>query len=96
VGEAGVGMLRSRVSTVIRSPRRVARASSLGEISGSAVASASVRPAYGTLSLNPFGLDIVLWDPGSLTVGATVPLILRFRHADQVTVDATATPPGTP
>ena len=53
-------------------------------------------PAHGTLSLNPFGLDIVLWDPGSITVGATGPLILRFRHADHVTVDATVTPPGTP
>jgi copper(I)-binding protein len=53
-------------------------------------------PAHGTLSLNPFGLDIVLRDPGSLTIGATVPLILTFRYADRVTVYATVTPPGTP
>jgi Cu+-exporting ATPase len=53
-------------------------------------------PAHGTLSLNPFGLDIVLQDPGSLTVGATVPLVLTFRHAGRVTVYAAVTPPGTP
>jgi copper(I)-binding protein len=53
-------------------------------------------PARGTLSLSPFGLDIVLLDPGSLTVGASVPLVLSFRHAGQVTVYATVTPPGTP
>jgi copper(I)-binding protein len=53
-------------------------------------------PAHGTLSLSPFGLDIVLQDPGSLTVGASVPLVLTFRHAGRVTVDATVTPPGTP
>lgn len=53
-------------------------------------------PAHATLSLNPFGLDIVLQDPGSLTVGAIVPLVLTFRHAGPVTVYATVTPPGTP
>jgi copper(I)-binding protein len=53
-------------------------------------------PAHATLSLNPFGLDIVLQDPGSLTVGGSVPLILTFRHAGRVTVYATVTPPGTP
>jgi copper(I)-binding protein len=53
-------------------------------------------PAHGTLSLSPLGLDIVLQDPGSLTVGGTVPLVLTFRHAGRVTVYATVTPPGTP
>jgi copper(I)-binding protein len=53
-------------------------------------------PAHGTLSLNPFGIDIVLQDPGPLAVGATVPLVLTFRHAGRVTVDASVTPPGTP
>jgi copper(I)-binding protein len=53
-------------------------------------------PAHGTLSLNPFGLDIVLQNPGSLTVGGSVPLILTFRHSGRVTVYATVTPPGTP
>jgi copper(I)-binding protein len=53
-------------------------------------------PAHATLSLNPFGPDIVLQDPHSLTVGASVPLILTFRHGGRVTVYATVTPPGTP
>jgi copper(I)-binding protein len=53
-------------------------------------------PAHGTLSLSPFGLDIVLQDPGSLTVGATVPLVLTFRHTGRITVYAAVTPPGTP
>ena len=53
-------------------------------------------PAHGTLSLSPFGLDIVLQDPGSLTVGGSVPLVLTFRHGGRVTVYATVTPPGTP
>ncbi len=53
-------------------------------------------PAHATLSLSPFGLDIVLLDPGPLSVGATVPLVLTFRNAGRVTVDAAVTPPGTP
>jgi copper(I)-binding protein len=53
-------------------------------------------PAHATLSLNPFGPDIVLQDPRSLTVGGSVPLILTFRHAGRITVYATVTPPGTP
>ncbi len=53
-------------------------------------------PGHGTLSLNPLGVDIVLQDPRSLTVGGSVPLIMTFRHAGRVTVYATITPPGTP
>jgi copper chaperone CopZ len=53
-------------------------------------------PAHGTVSLSPFGLDVVLQDPGSLTVGARVPLVLTFRRAGRVTVYATVTPPSTP
>jgi copper(I)-binding protein len=53
-------------------------------------------PAHETLSLSPFGLDIVLQDPRSLAIGASVPLVLTFRHAGKVTVYATVTPPGTP
>jgi copper(I)-binding protein len=68
-----------------------------GSAAGSGIAVSQVAiPAHGTLSLSPFGLDIVLADPGSLTVGASVPLVLTFRHAGQVTVYATVTPPGTP
>ena len=55
-----------------------------------------VIPAHGTLSLSPFGLDIVLRDPGSLTVGATVPLVLTFRHAGRVTVYPAVAQPDTP
>jgi copper(I)-binding protein len=62
---------------------------------GTAVRSLAI-PAHSTLSLSPFGLDIVLLDPGPLTVGATVPLVLTFRNAGRVTVDAAVTPPGTP
>jgi copper(I)-binding protein len=53
-------------------------------------------PAHGTLSLSPFGVDIVLRHPRSLTVGDSVPLVLTFQHAGRVTVYATITPPGTP
>jgi len=68
-----------------------------GSAAGSGIAVRQVPiPAHGTLSLSPFGLDIVLLAPDSLTVGASVPLVLTFRHAGQVTVDATVTPPGTP
>jgi copper(I)-binding protein len=53
-------------------------------------------PARSTLSLSPLGLDIVLVDPGSLSVGGSVKLVLTFRNAGQVTVYAAVTPPGTP
>jgi copper(I)-binding protein len=53
-------------------------------------------PGHSTLSLSPFGVDIVLVDPGPLDIGAGVPLVLTFRHAGKVTVEATVTPPGTP
>jgi copper(I)-binding protein len=53
-------------------------------------------PAHATLSLNPFGPDIVLQNPRSLSVGGSVLLVLTFRHAGRVTVDAAITPPGTP
>jgi len=53
-------------------------------------------PGHAALSLSPFGVDIVLVDPGPLAIGGTVPLVLRFRLAGQVTVNATVTPPGTP
>jgi copper(I)-binding protein len=60
------------------------------------VEAGSNSPAHAMLSLNPFGPDIVLQDPRSLTVGASVPLVMTFRHAGRVTVYATVTPPGTP
>jgi copper(I)-binding protein len=53
-------------------------------------------PAHATLTLSPFGDDIVLVGPAEMMPGETVPLTLTFRNAGQVTVQATVTPPGTP
>jgi copper(I)-binding protein len=55
-----------------------------------------VIPSHGTLTLSPFGADLVLEHPGPFESGATVPLTLTFRHAGTVTLDATVTAPGTP
>jgi len=64
---------------------------------GSLVTSTPVTvPARGTLTLSPFGEDLVLIRPHALQAGRTVPLTLVFRHAGAVTVTATVTPPGTP
>jgi len=48
-------------------------------------------PAGGTVSLNPFGADIVLLHPAALHLGEIVPLTLVFRHAGEVRIDATVT-----
>jgi copper(I)-binding protein len=53
-------------------------------------------PGGGSVSLSPFTADIVLISPAALRVGEIVPLILTFRHAGQVTVEAMVSPPGTP
>ncbi len=53
-------------------------------------------PADGTLTLSPFGNDLVLQDPTPFETTGTVPLILTFRHAGTVTLEATVTAPGTP
>lgn len=53
-------------------------------------------PAHGTLTLSPFGHDLVLVNPAVLTDGQTVPLTLDFRHAGQVKVTAMVTAPGAP
>lgn len=55
-----------------------------------------VIPAHGTLTLSPFGDDIVLQDPSRYENLATVPLKLTFRHSGTVTIDAAVTQPGTP
>jgi len=52
-------------------------------------------PAHGTLQLSPFGSDVVLQDPQPFETLATVPLVLTFRHAGTVTVQASVTAPGT-
>ncbi len=53
-------------------------------------------PAHGTLTLSPFGDDVVLQHPAPYETASTVPLTLTFRHAGTVTVEATVTAPGTP
>ena len=53
-------------------------------------------PADGTLTLSPFGNDLVLADPAPFETAGTVPLILTFRDAGAVTIEATVTAPGTP
>jgi periplasmic copper chaperone A len=55
-----------------------------------------VIPAHGTLTLSPFGDDLVLQDPAPFETSAAVPLTLTFRHAGTVTIDAPVTAPGTP
>ena len=53
-------------------------------------------PAQGTLTLSPFGDDVVLQHPAPFETSQSVPLILTFRHAGTVTIEATVTAPGTP
>ncbi len=55
-----------------------------------------VVPAHGTLTLSPFGDDVVLQDPAPFETSTAVPLTLTFRHAGTVTIDAPVTAPGTP
>jgi copper(I)-binding protein len=53
-------------------------------------------PAHGTLTLSPVGDDVVLRNPAPFENSASVPLILTFRHAGTVTIEASVTAPGTP
>jgi copper(I)-binding protein len=62
---------------------------------GSAVPVLTI-PADATVTLSPFGNDVVLMDPVPFEADASVPLTLTFRHAGQVIVNATVTAPGTP
>jgi periplasmic copper chaperone A len=55
-----------------------------------------VVPAHGTLTLSPFGDDLVLQDPAPFETSTAVPLTLTFRHAGTVTIDMPVTAPGTP
>jgi len=82
----------------VRSP--LARRADLTERAGPAgprtVTGALAIPAHGTLTLTPFGADVVLRDPAPFETRASVPLTLTFRHAGTVTIQATVTAPGTP
>ncbi len=53
-------------------------------------------PARSTISLSPFGPDLVLISPRRLITGQQVLLRLRFRHAGTILVDASVTAPGAP
>ena len=53
-------------------------------------------PAHGSLTLGPFGDDVVLRDPAPFETSSSVPLTLTFRQGGTVTIDATVTAPGTP
>jgi copper(I)-binding protein len=53
-------------------------------------------PPHGTLYLVPSGDDVVLRDPSPFEDLQTVPLILTFRHAGTVTIQASVTEPGAP
>jgi copper(I)-binding protein len=76
-----------------RSP--LARDTELVSRSGSVATDLPV-PAHGMLTLTPFGDDVVLVTPRAYERDGTVPLILTFRHAGQVTVLAAVTGPGAP
>ncbi len=67
-----------------------------GAGSGRTAAAGLAVPAHGTLTLSPFGADLVLQDPAPYDSQGTVPLILTVRDAGPVTVEATVTAPGTP
>jgi copper(I)-binding protein len=53
-------------------------------------------PGNSTLTLSPITDDVVLEQPVPYEDTRAVPLTLVFRHAGQVTIDATVTAPGTP
>lgn len=55
-----------------------------------------VIPAHATITLSPFGDDVVLMDPAPLHAGQIVPLTLTFRNGGTITVQAAVTQPGTP
>jgi hypothetical protein len=48
------------------------------------------------LYLSPLTDDVVLEDPAPFENSAGVPLTLVFRHAGQVTIEASVATPGTP
>jgi copper(I)-binding protein len=82
----------------VRSPlaRRVVLTQRTGPAGPAAQVGALVIPAHGTLTLTPFGDDLVLQQPSPYESLAAVPLTLTFRHAGTVTIDATVTGPGVP
>ncbi|MGK5730609.1 copper chaperone PCu(A)C [Streptomyces sp. URMC 124] len=57
------------------------------------VRSATV-PAGGTLEMSPHGLDVMVSAPPRLNLGDRLPLVLRFRGAGTVRVEAEVVRPG--
>jgi hypothetical protein len=55
-----------------------------------------VIPGRSTVTLSPFGNDVVFLRPTRIMTGQSVRVVLTFRHAGKVTIEATVTPPGTP
>lgn len=82
----------------VRSPaaHRIELTTRTGPAGGRSVIPDLTIPAAGTVTLSPFGTDVVLEDPLPFEAAGMVPLTLTFRHAGQVTVNAAVTAPGTP
>jgi copper(I)-binding protein len=82
----------------VRSPvaRRVVLVRRAGPAVRGTVVPALAIPAGATITLSPFGDDVVLLDPAPFEDDGSVRLTLTFRHAGQVTIDAAVTAPGTP
>lgn len=84
--------------TAVRSPlaRHVVLTERDGPAAPRTVVNGLAIPPHGTLILSPFGDDVVLQDPSPFEALPSVPLILTFRHAGTVTIQAAVTAPGTP
>jgi copper(I)-binding protein len=82
----------------VRSPlaRRVVLTQTDGPEAAPTVVAGLAIPPHGTLTLTPFGDDVVLQHPASFETRPSVPLTLTFRHAGTVTIQAAVTAPGTP
>jgi len=53
-------------------------------------------PGHGTLTLTPYGDDVLLVDPDAYEGRGTVALVLTFRRAGKVAVSADVSAPGSP
>ena len=82
----------------VRSPiaRRIVLRGRTSPAGGGSVVPALAIPADASVTLSPFGDDVVLIDPAPFEADGSVPLTLTFRYAGRVTVNAAVTAPGTP
>jgi copper(I)-binding protein len=53
-------------------------------------------PAHGTLTLTPFGNDVILENPEAYEKRSSVPLVLTFKQAGKLAVSAAVSAVGTP